>query len=310
VSGSLSLGRVAGIAIRVHWTFQVMLAAVALSVDAPLAVLGLLGLMVASVLVHELGHGLAARAYGVRVLDITFWPLGGMARMANMPERAGPEAAIAAAGPLVNLAIAGLSVAALVALSLADAARTPRLLEVLVEAVLWINASMGLFNLVPAFPLDGGRILRAILALRLDWLRATEVAARVGRWVVLLGLVAVVAFARGMLCPAIALALYLWFEGTRELWMARLRHAGAWPGRAPAPGGATAPSGGATSGAWFGILRHGKRAPEAQAAPGQARRPSSWSLDRLAHGGISDEDLAALERFRGRLRPPPVPPVD
>jgi Zn-dependent protease len=208
VNGSIKIGSILGITLRLHWLLLVMLAAPLFWGGNPLVFLVLFG----CVLLHELGHSLAALAFGIRVVDITLWPLGGMARMSQIPESTRIEGLIAVAGPAVNflLAAAGL---------LAGGSWAAAFVEV--------NLWMGCFNLLPAFPMDGGRLLRALLGRKGDWLGATESAVRIGRWFALL---LVVAGATGLpgtwLGPNLALplvGLFVWISGTQELAAVRER---------------------------------------------------------------------------------------
>lgn len=170
---SLNIGRLFGIPIRVHYTLFILLGLLLLfSGSASGGAYGLLiaALLFGSVLVHELGHALVARRYGVGTREIVLLPIGGAAMLSDEPSRPVHELLIALAGPLVSL---GLAVGAwLIHLALPLA---------LLSDLVVINLMLGLFNLVPAFPLDGGRMLRAGLAVRMGGLRATRVAARVGR---------------------------------------------------------------------------------------------------------------------------------
>ena len=176
---SWKIGRIAGIDLYLHSTFLLLLAFTALSGLAyhdPLSQLLNLGLplmLFGIVVLHELGHALAARHYGVGTRDITLYPIGGVARLQAAHFRPDQEMAVAAAGPAVNFALAG--VAWLLAPSLAG---TP-LLAFLVSQFLVYNLGLGLFNLVPAFPMDGGRILRAFLSRRYGHVQATATA---GTW--------------------------------------------------------------------------------------------------------------------------------
>ena len=248
-----------------------------------------------SVLLHELGHSLVAQRFGVRVLDITFWPLGGMARMSEIPEEPRIEGWIAMAGPAVNFALAALAapvVAAAFVLSAPERAITAG------AAFLGINLALGTFNLAPAFPMDGGRLLRAFLARRMDYVRATEVAVRVGRGVALAMLLlsaGLALFSSTTLCALPLVALFIWFAGGRELLAVRLRH-GAIPG---------APFG---TGGLGGFGMAAPRPAPVRAAPAEEgpRRPESWEAAPPAagRGGFSEETLRRLERFHGPLRRP------
>lgn len=182
---SLPIGRVAGIRISVHLTFFLLLALVAWAGTEPggggvvNAVAWLLALF-ACVVVHELAHSLLARRKGAKVRSITLLPIGGVSEIEQMPERWSDELAIAVVGPLASIGLAAL--AALLA-ALTGAHLLPvRLYEgSWLARLAWVNLLLGMFNLVPAFPLDGGRVLRAALERRRDLVTATRIAATVGR---------------------------------------------------------------------------------------------------------------------------------
>lgn len=183
---SLQLGTLLGIPIRVHATFVLLvvwLFAWASGEGQDLALwLGFFPLLLGCVLLHELGHALAARRYGVATREIVLYPIGGVARLEGMP-RGMAELAIALAGPGVNLGIASLVGAAVAALGgQAEATTAGKLLV----ALLYANLVLFLFNLLPAFPMDGGRALRAFLSLVLPEDHATRLASGVSQVISLL----------------------------------------------------------------------------------------------------------------------------
>jgi Zn-dependent protease len=187
--GSWKLGRAFGITIYVHWSFLLTVALVLYRTygigGTPLAFFGLMVLFASfgCVVLHELGHALMARRFGIPTRDITLYVIGGVARLERMSERPWEEFCIAVAGPAVNVVIAAVLVvpAMLFLLGAPSAQATP---EVgpgqFLLALLAVNVLLVLFNMVPAFPMDGGRVLRAVLVSRLGRLRATEVAAGLG----------------------------------------------------------------------------------------------------------------------------------
>ena len=182
---SLSLGSIAGTRIRVHITFLMFLVWIGAAawqtggeqaaIDGVLFIIAIFACVVA----HEFGHILAARRYGAHTRDVILLPIGGVARMDQIPEKPGQELVVALAGPLVNVVIAGVIIAVLgpnaVFASLNDNGPN-RLLPDLAAA----NLFLAMFNLLPAFPMDGGRALRALLALKMGRVRATDLATRIG----------------------------------------------------------------------------------------------------------------------------------
>jgi stage IV sporulation protein FB len=187
------LGSVLGIPIRVHFTFLILLAFLSFSeasrsgASAGLGSLLFMVLLFSCVLLHELGHCVVARRFGVTISAITLYPFGGIAALNEIPREPSREIQIAIAGPIVNFLIAAglyLGIDILrpdppLALSSLDGAD-------LLASLFAANLSLGLFNLIPAYPLDGGRILRGILATRMPYLNATHWAARVGKGIGLL----------------------------------------------------------------------------------------------------------------------------
>ena len=190
---SLNIGSVAGTAIRIHVTFLLFLAWIFgvsyFAGGAQEAWNGLLFLLLLflCVLLHEFGHIFTARAFGVATPDVILLPIGGVSRLERIPEQPSEEFLIAIAGPLVNVAIAAILVVLggahlelnrLVALESTSTSMVDRLAAV--------NVFLAVFNLIPAFPMDGGRVLRALLASRFGYVRATELAAAIGQWVAFL----------------------------------------------------------------------------------------------------------------------------
>src|SRR5205807_2231720 len=145
---------------------------------AALTVAGVLVILLlfACVVLHEFGHAFAAKAFGINTPDITLLPIGGVARLERMPEEPVQELIIAAAGPAVNVIIAGC-----LFLTGGRFVYPPSPGMGLHDVVLTINVVLVLFNLLPAFPMDGGRVLRALLATRLSYARATQIAASIGQ---------------------------------------------------------------------------------------------------------------------------------
>lgn len=225
---SWRVGRLAGIEIRVHATFPLLfvwIALVALRGGATAtAVLGTLGLLLAVfglVVLHEYAHALVARHFGVRTHDITLLPIGGIARLDRMPREPKQELLIALAGPAVNVVLALvlwviiLQSGTLALLSELASGVAPLSWRSALAQLFAINVSLAVFNLLPAFPLDGGRALRALLAMRRhDFASATVTATRVGRvFALLFGLVGLLVLNNPML---VIIALFVWLSSASE----------------------------------------------------------------------------------------------
>jgi Zn-dependent protease/CBS domain-containing protein len=184
--------KVAGIPIRVHATFVLVIvwAAIVARGEGTAGVLESIAFVLAlftCIVLHELGHALMARRYGVRTRDITLLPIGGVARLERIPEKPRQEIAVALAGPAVNIVIAAVLFLVLFLRGDAWAFATPQTLQRnFLAQLLATNIIIVVFNLIPAFPMDGGRVLRALLAIRLDYLRATQIAANVGQGIAFL----------------------------------------------------------------------------------------------------------------------------
>jgi Zn-dependent protease/CBS domain-containing protein len=189
LSGSYRIARLFGIGVYVHWTFGILLAWIVYQHvqqgDRPLEVAWGVGFVLAlfgCVVLHEFGHALTARRYGVNTRDITILPIGGLARLERMPEAPMQEFWVAVAGPAVNLVIAGLLFGVLylngqVKLRLdVDLIKGDFLLNLVA-----VNVLLVLFNLLPAFPMDGGRVLRSLLSLAIDRMWATKIAVWIGQ---------------------------------------------------------------------------------------------------------------------------------
>jgi Zn-dependent protease len=224
---SWKLGSAFGIGIYLHWTFLILLAFVFLGdlrsgqVASAVFEAALVGAIFGSVVLHELGHALMARRYGIATRDITLYPIGGVARLERLSERPIEEFWIALAGPAVNVGIA-LVLAGLLGVGGLNLAALPSWNEAnFLWALLVSNLVLVAFNLLPAFPSDGGRVLRALLAIRLGRLRATRMAAAVGA-----GMAALLFFIGafpGLVgsdqpMPMLMLvSLFLYFAGRQEL---------------------------------------------------------------------------------------------
>lgn len=186
---SWKLGRFFGILVQVHWTFVILIAWIVfeyatLGADT-LEVIQGVGLVLAvfgCVVLHEFGHALTARRFGINTKDITLLPIGGVARLERMPEDPRQEFLVAIAGPAVNVVIAAILAGGL---SAAGALRPVSDVAMvggnLFAQLMWVNVVLVFFNLLPAFPMDGGRVLRALLAMRMGYLKATQIAAGVGQ---------------------------------------------------------------------------------------------------------------------------------
>ena len=207
MGNALKIARIGGIDVQVHWSFVLILfyGAYTFGQGARDVVAGaiygvvIILLLFLCVVLHEFGHAFTAKYFGVKVPNITLLPIGGLAQLERMPRKPGQEFLIAIAGPAVNFVLALLLLPlALLAISvsarggasfsyfgLMRAAQSMSLTGLLLSLAV-MNLTLGFFNLLPAFPMDGGRILRALLALRLRYVRATRVAVLVGRGMAIL----------------------------------------------------------------------------------------------------------------------------
>jgi len=178
----------------------------------------------ACVVLHEFGHVFAARRYGIRTPDITLLPIGGMARLERIPEEPRQELVIAIAGPLVNVAIAAIIFAWIgFSTDLSELAQVENPRADFFIKLAGVNIFLVLFNLIPAFPMDGGRVLRALLAIAMPWSRATQIAATIGQgFAFLLGFV-------GLLYSPILIfiAIFVYLAAAAEAQNAQIREVAA-----------------------------------------------------------------------------------
>ena len=225
---SWRIGRIVGIDVYIHATFPLLFAWIALNgfrgganARTVLATLALTLAVFLIVVLHECAHALTARRFGIETRDITLLPIGGIARLERMPRVPRQELLIALAGPALNVALAVLLYGVLaltgqtaVRAELERAATSVTLTSALAQLIA-INVSLAAFNLIPAFPMDGGRVMRAILAMYThDYAKATIKAARVGR---LFALVFALVGIFWLESPMLALiAVFIWAAGTSE----------------------------------------------------------------------------------------------
>src|SRR5687768_8976895 len=236
MSWSWRIGRIAGIDVYMHFTFLILVAWFALShyganrdpmeaLTGVLFILALFGIIV----LHELGHALAARRYGIRTRDITLLPIGGVARLERIPEDPKQELVVAIAGPLVNVVLAAVIYLVLaVDIRLAELTNATRVGGDFLAQMFLVNVMLVFFNMLPAFPMDGGRVLRALLAMRMDYVRATQIAAGIGQ------AMAIAFAAWGLFAPVFGspsnpfllfIALFVWLGAAGEASMVQLRSA-------------------------------------------------------------------------------------
>jgi len=223
------LGAISGIDLYVHATFVLLLAWVIVGYWArghtwptALAGLGFTLALFACVLLHELGHALTAQRMGIKTRDITLYPIGGVARLERMPDDPKQELWVALAGPAVNVVIAA---ALFVWLGLTtNMIPLPRLTVAggpLLERLFAANVLLVLFNMLPAFPMDGGRVLRALLSMRIEYTQATQIAATIGQ-----GMAFLFGLLGFMWNPFLLfIAFFVWIGAAQEASLVQMRSA-------------------------------------------------------------------------------------
>jgi Zn-dependent protease/predicted transcriptional regulator len=188
---SLSFPKIAGIDIHIHWTFSLLIVWIIYNnmraglnaTQVTWSVIFVLSLFVC-VTLHELGHALAAKRYGINTKDITLYPIGGVARLEKMPEKPKQELVVALAGPAVNFLIALMLSPIILSSDLTTTESSNTLIigpDNFLPMLGMLNITLAVFNLIPAFPMDGGRVLRALLAMKLGRVKATQIAAGIGK---------------------------------------------------------------------------------------------------------------------------------
>ncbi len=223
---SLKIARLGGTSLYIHLTFFLLIAWIAYTgwqqggpgaaAEGVIFVL----LVFLCVVLHEYGHVGAAAYYGIRTPSITLLPIGGLASLERMPERPGQELVVAIAGPMVNVVIFAILLLFLDArFDFSQIGAIERAQTSLAGRLAGINVLLVLFNLIPAFPLDGGRVLRALLAMRLDRSRATQIAARIGQaFAVVFAVVGLVYYPLLLL-----IAVFLFFAAEAEVGQEKMR---------------------------------------------------------------------------------------
>ncbi len=221
------IGTVSGIDVFIHATFVLIIGWVGLSywqqtqslagtLEGILFTIILFGFVVA----HEFGHALTAKRYGVKTRDITLYPIGGVARLERMPDKPVQEFWVAVAGPAVNVVFAALLfIWLLITGTLSPLSNINLTSGSFIERLMIVNISLVLFNLIPAFPMDGGRVLRALLAMRMEYTQATSIAASIGQ-----GLALVFGFVGLFANPFLVfIAFFVWIGAAQESSMVQMK---------------------------------------------------------------------------------------
>ena len=228
MSWSWRLGKIAGIPVNVHWTFLILIGWVLIdswsrSQDPLTALAGVMFIVIVfgCIVLHELGHALVARRFGIKTSDITLLPIGGVARLERMPDRPTQELQVALAGPAVNVVIAAV-LYFVVGVGFPEATNDAQKLvrSQFAQSILAFNVIVVVFNLLPAFPMDGGRVLRSLLAMRLPYARATRLAASIGQFMAIMFGLAGLSVQNPFL---LLIALFVWIGAESEAVMVEER---------------------------------------------------------------------------------------
>jgi len=230
----LKLATIAGIPIKIHWSFVFTILIISgiilkhqLNVMTSILLSLIIVILFVLVIMHEYGHALMARRFHIRTKDIIITPIGGIARLEGMPQRPIHELLVAFAGPLVNLFLALIFFCVLYAMETEDFfLREKESIEVLTDPVGFIfliammNTILFVFNLIPAYPMDGGRILRSLLSMKMSKAKATIIAANVGR-VMAIGFIIFGAYNR--MITLLFIGIFIYIVATREYQMAMVQ---------------------------------------------------------------------------------------
>ena len=226
---SWKLGRFAAIDVYIHATFLLLIGffgvsywAGGRSIAAIIEGIGFILLLFGCVILHEYGHALTARRYGIPTRDITLYPIGGVARLERMPDDPRQELWVALAGPAVNVVIAAaLGAWLFLTNSFVPLSELGMTTGSFIERLMMVNVSLVVFNLIPAFPMDGGRVLRALLATRMDYVRATQIAASLGQ-----GIAFILGFVGLFTAPTLVfIAFFVWIAAGQEAGMVQMKAA-------------------------------------------------------------------------------------
>jgi Zn-dependent protease len=226
---SMKIAKLAGIDIFIHFTFFILVIWVAFiqwklngSIGAAFSGVVFILAIFSCVVLHELGHALAAKEYGIKTQDIILLPIGGVARLEKMPNQPIQELWVALAGPAVNLGIAALCAVFLwVTNTFTPTNELAITTGPFVKRIMGVNIFLILFNMIPAFPMDGGRVLRALLATRVAYVKATKISANLGQGIALI--FGVVGFFYNPIL--LFIAFFVWMGAAQETRMIRAKSA-------------------------------------------------------------------------------------